>query len=57
MLVFSIPKWFIGAQAEGIARRSATRVDSGQGRLTGPGTPFLVTARPNHNERRRALEP
>ena len=31
VLVFSIPKWFIGAQAEGIARRSATRVDSGQG--------------------------
>ena len=42
VVVFSIPKWFIGAQAEGIARRSATRVDSGQGRLTGPGTPFLV---------------
>ncbi|CAH0309937.1 helix-turn-helix domain-containing protein [Microbacterium sp. Bi128] len=42
VLVFSIPKWFIGAQAEGIARRSATRVDSGQGRLTGPATPFLA---------------
>jgi AraC-like DNA-binding protein len=42
VLVFSIPKWFIGAQAEGIARRSATRVDSRQGRLTGPATPFLA---------------
>ena len=42
VLVFSIPKWFIGSQAEGIARRSATRVDSGQGRLTGPATPFLA---------------
>ncbi|GAA2137161.1 helix-turn-helix domain-containing protein [Arthrobacter humicola] len=42
VLVFSIPKWFIGAQAKGIARRSATRVDSGQGRLAGPATPFLA---------------
>ena len=42
VLVFSIPKWFIGAQAEGIARRSATRVDSGQGWLTGLATPFLA---------------
>lgn len=42
VLVFSIPKWFIGAQAEGIVRRSAMRVDSGQGRLTGPATPFLA---------------
>ena len=42
VLVFSIPKWFIGAQAEGIARRSATLVDSGQGRLTGPAIPFLA---------------
>ena len=42
VLVFSIPKWFIGAQAEGIARRSATRVDSGQGRLAGLATPFLA---------------
>jgi AraC-like DNA-binding protein len=42
VLVFSIPKWFIGSPAEGIARRSATRVDSGQGRLAGPATPFLA---------------
>ncbi|BCW44812.1 helix-turn-helix domain-containing protein [Arthrobacter sp. StoSoilB5] len=42
VIVFSIPKWFIGAQAEGLARRSATRVDSGQGRLAGPATPFLA---------------
>lgn len=42
VLVFSIPKWFIGTQADGIARRSATLVDSGQGRLTGPAIPFLA---------------
>ncbi len=42
VLVFSIPKWFIGAQADGIARRSATLVDSGQGRLAGPAIPFLA---------------
>ena len=42
VLVFSIPKWFIGARAEGIARRSATRVESGQGRIAGPATPFLA---------------
>lgn len=42
VLVFSIPKWFIGSQAEGIARRSATRVDSGRERLAGQATPFLA---------------
>lgn len=42
VVVFSIPRWFIGAQSEGITRQSATRVDSGQGRLTGPATPFLA---------------
>ncbi|MHA7167610.1 helix-turn-helix domain-containing protein [Arthrobacter bambusae] len=42
LLVFSIPRWFIGAPYEGIARRSATRVDSGQGRLTPLATPFLA---------------
>jgi AraC-like DNA-binding protein len=42
VLVFSLPKWFIGAESEGISRRSATRVDSGLGRLAGPATPFLA---------------
>jgi AraC-like DNA-binding protein len=42
VIVFSIPKWFIGAQSEGIIRQSATRVDSGHGRLAGPATPFLA---------------
>jgi AraC-like DNA-binding protein len=42
VIVFSIPKLFVGAQAEGIARRSATLVDSGRGRLAGPATPFLT---------------
>lgn len=42
VLVFSIPKAFIGTQADGIARRSATRVESGQGRLTAHVIPFLA---------------
>jgi AraC-like DNA-binding protein len=42
VLVFSIPKWFIGGQAIPIARHSATKVDAGRGRLAGSATPFLA---------------
>ena len=42
VLIFSIPKWFVGTQAEDIVRRSASKVDSGPGRLAGPAIPFLA---------------
>ena len=42
VLIYSIPKSFIGAQAEAISRRSAIRVETGQGRLTGTAMPFLA---------------
>lgn len=41
VLVFSVPKWFIGARADGIARRTATR--GGEGRLTPLAVPFLAS--------------
>src|SRR4051812_1056975 len=42
VLVFSVPKWYIGAGVDNIARRTATRVDDGQGRLVPLATPFLA---------------
>ena len=43
MLVFSVPKWFIGARADNIARHTATRVAGGEGGLTHLAAPFLVS--------------
>lgn len=43
VLVFSVPKWFIGARADGIARRTATAIGAGEGRLTPLATPFLAS--------------
>ncbi len=42
VLVFSVPKWFIGSRADGIARRTATQIGGGTGRLTPLATPFLA---------------
>jgi AraC-like DNA-binding protein len=42
VLIFSIPKWFIGTQAEEISQRSASPMDSGPGRLAGQAIPFLA---------------
>src|SRR4051794_37997361 len=42
VLVFSVPKWFIGARADNIGRHTATRMDGGEGRLMPLATPFLV---------------
>lgn len=43
VMVFSVPKWFIGARADGIARRTATQIGGGEGRLTPLATPFLAS--------------
>ena len=43
VLVFSVPKWFIGSRADGIARRTATQIGRGTGRLTPLATPFLAS--------------
>lgn len=42
VLVVSLPKWFIGARAESIARRTATKVDGSETRLARLAAPFLV---------------
>ncbi|MGK4219421.1 helix-turn-helix domain-containing protein [Kocuria sp.] len=41
-LVFSVPKWFLGASADDITRYTATRVADGEGRLTPVAAPFLL---------------
>lgn len=43
VMVFSVPKWFIGARADRFARRTATRIGGGEGRLTALTTPFLLS--------------
>lgn len=43
VLVVSLPKWFIGARAESIAQRTATKVDGGEARLARLAAPFLVS--------------
>ncbi len=43
VLVFSIPKWFIGSRADGIARHTATQTGGGEGHLTPLATPFLAS--------------
>lgn len=42
MLVFSVPKWFIGARADGMVRHTATRVGDASGNLAPLATPFLL---------------
>lgn len=42
VLIFSVPRWFIGGRAESIARRSATRPARAGASLAGLSTPFLV---------------
>jgi AraC-like DNA-binding protein len=42
VLIFSVPRWFIGVRAENIARRSATRPARAGASLTGLATPFLA---------------
>lgn len=43
VLVFSVPKWFIGPRAGSIARRSATVQTRGEGGLAPIAIPFLVS--------------
>ncbi|MCG2621977.1 helix-turn-helix domain-containing protein [Arthrobacter sp. I2-34] len=43
VFVFSVPKWFIGSRADNITRRTATRMDAGERRLTPLATPFLAS--------------
>ena len=43
VLVFSVPKWFIGSRTDRIARRTATQIGGGTGRFTPLATPFLAS--------------
>ena len=43
VLVFSVPKWFIGSRTDGIARRTATQIGGGRGDCHALATPFLAS--------------
>lgn len=42
IIMFSLPRWFVGAHADVIARRTSTRVEGRDGRLARLAAPFLT---------------